>query len=212
MPGTVLGGRYLIGDLRSEATLANAGAMQFDATDLSSTQLVSVRIAPLSRLVDPLLGSTTSTDALAVFEAQCAVAESLSHPCIETVYDHGDATLDGERYVYTVAERLAGGSLREFLDRGRRLSPSQALIVGVDVCRALDAAAKQGVVHGDIRPSRLVFGLDRRVRIVGFGAPLRPVDSLTLDQALFSAPELADGSPRTASSDVYSLALVLVEP
>ena len=211
MPGTVLGGRYLIGDLRSEATLANAGAMQFDATDLSSTQLVSVRIAPLSRLVDPLLGSTTSSDALAVFEAQCAVAESLSHPCIETVYDHGDATLDGERYVYTVAERLAGGSLREFLDRGRRLTPSQALIVGVDVCRALDAAAKQGIVHGDIRPSRLVFGLDRRVRIVGFGAPLRPVDSLTLDQALFSAPELADGSPRTASSDIYSLALVLVE-
>lgn len=211
MPGTVLGGRYLIDAVRSEPTAANNGAMQCDATDLSSTNQVSVRIGPLSNLVDPLLGSTTANDALAVFESQCAVAESLSHPCIETIYDHGEATLDGERYVYTVAERLAGGSLRELIDRGRRLTPSQALVVGVDACRALDAAAKQGVIHGDIRPSRLVFGLDRRVRIVGFGAPLRPVDSLNLDQALFSAPELADGSPRTASSDVYSLALVLVE-
>lgn len=211
MPGTVLGGRYLLDVLRSEATLSNAGAMQFDATDLTSTNLVSVRIAPLSRLVDPLLGSTTASDALAAFESQCDLAESLHHPCIETVLDHGDATLDGERYVFTVAERLAGGSLREFIDRGRRLTPSQALIVGVDVCRALDAAAKQGVVHGDIRPSRLVFGLDRRVRVVGFGAPLRPVDALALDQALFSAPELGDGGARTGSSDVYSLALVLVE-
>ena len=211
MPGTVLGGRYLLDVLRSEATLANAGAMQFDATDLSSTNQVSVRIAPLSRLVDPLLGSTTATDALAAFEAQCSLAESLHHPCIEQVLDHGEATLDGERYVFTVAERLAGGSLRDFIDRGRRLTPSQALIVGVDVCRALDAAAKLGIVHGDVRPSRLVFGLDRRVRLVGFGAPLRPVDSLNLDQALFSAPELADGSPRSGSSDVYSLALVLVE-
>ena len=211
MPGTVLGGRYLLDAVRSEPTAANNGAMQCDATDLSSTNQVSVRIGPLSRLVDPLLGSTTANDALAVFEAQCAVAESLKHPCIETIYDHGEATLDGERYVYTVAERLAGGSLREFIDRGRRLTPSQALVVGVDACRALDAAAKQGVIHGDIRPSRLVFGLDRRVRVVGFGAPLRPVDSLNLDQALFAAPELADGSPRTASSDVYALALVLVE-
>ena len=85
MPGTVLAGRYLLDALRSEATLANAGAMQFDATDLSSTNLVSVRIAPLSRLVDPLLGSTTSSDAFAAFEAQCELAESLSHPCIETI-------------------------------------------------------------------------------------------------------------------------------
>ena len=210
-PGTVLGGRYLLDVLRSEATISNAGAMQFDATDLSSTNQVSVRIAPLSRLVDPLLGSTTAADAHAAFEAQCELAESLSHPCIETMLDHGEATLDGERYVFTVAERLAGGSLREFIDRGRRLTPSQALIVGVDVCRALDSAAKTGIVHGDIRPSRLVFGLDRRVRLVGFGAPLRPVDSLTLDQAHFSAPELSEGGTRTGSSDVYALALVLVE-
>jgi serine/threonine-protein kinase len=211
MPGTVLGGRYQLDVLRADATASSAGAMQFDATDLSSNEGVSVRIVPLARLVDPLLGSTTPTDALAAFVEQCDIATSLRHPCIETILDHGDITLDGERYAFVVAERLAGGSLREFLDRGRRLTPSQALIVGVDICRALDAAAKQGVVHGDLRPSRLVFGLDRRIRVVGFGAPLRPLDALGLDQALYGAPELADGAGRSSSSDVYSLALILVE-
>ena len=211
MPGTVLGGRYQLDVLRTEASSSVSGVTQFDATDLSSDEVVSVRIVPLAQLVNPTLGSTTAADALATFEQQADIASSLRHPCIESVLDHGEVTLDGERYVFVVAERLAGGSLREFLDRGRRLTPSQALIVGIDACRALDAAAKQGISHGDLRPSRLVFGLDRRVRLVGFGAPLRPVDALGLDQALYAAPELSEGGARTASSDVYSLALVLVE-
>lgn len=211
MPGTVLGGRYQLDQLRSEPTSSASGMLQYDATDLSTQQVVSVRIVPLANLVDPVLGSTTPADAEAAFERQVEVASSLRHPCIETVIDHGEATLDGEKYVYTVGERLIGGSLREFLDRGRRLTPSQALIVGIDVCRALDAAAKVGVTHGDIRPSRLVFGEDRRVRLVGFGAPLRSLDALSLEQANYSAPELAEGGARGASADVYSLALVLIE-
>ena len=211
MPGTVLAARYQLDAIRVEAAGSSTGAMQFDATDLSSNEGVSVRIVQLSQLIDPALGSTTADDALAAFEHQVTVASSLRHPCIESVLDHGEVTLDGERYVFVVGERLAGGSLREFLDRGRRLTPSQALIVGVDICRALDAAAKVGISHGDIRPSRLVFGLDRRVRLVGYGAPLRPLDALGLEQATYAAPELADGGARSASSDVYSLALILVE-
>jgi eukaryotic-like serine/threonine-protein kinase len=207
MPGTVLSGRYQLDQLRVESAGSSTGVLQYDATDLSSLEAISVRIVALSQLIDPALGSTTPDDALAAFEQQFDIASSLRHPCIESVLDHGEVTLEGERYVFVVGERLAGGSLREFLDRGRRLTPSQALIVGIDICRALDAAAKQGISHSDLRPSRLVFGLDRRVRLVGFGAPLRPLDALGLEQATYSAPELAEG----ASSDVYSLALILVE-
>ena len=211
MPGTVLSGRYQVDQLRLESVGSSSGALQYDATDLSSLEAISVRIVALSQLIDTALGSTTSDDALAAFEQQFDIASSLRHPCIESVLDHGEVTLDGERYVFVVGERLAGGSLREFLDRGLRLTPSQALIVGIDICRALDAAAKQGISHSDLRPSRLVFGLDRRVRLVGFGAPLRPLDALGLEQATYSAPELAEGGARSASSDVYSLALILVE-
>lgn len=211
--GTVLGGRYRLDAIRSDASAvgASSGLMQFDATDLSSEESLSVRLTPLQRLVDAALGATTMSDALELFERQCDVATSLSHPTIETVLDHGEVTLDGDRYVYVVAQQLAGGSLREFIDRGRRLSPSQALVVGIDACRALDTAARNGIVHGDIRPSRLVFGLDRRVRVVGFGAPQRPVDSWGIDQANYGAPELFEGLSRTTSSDVYALALTLIE-
>ena len=114
MPGTVLGGRYQLDQARGEATQSASGATQFDATDLSSHEEVSVRIVPLSRLVDPTLGSTTPADAQLAFEQQADIASSLRHPCIESVLDHGEAILDGEKYVYVVGERLAGGSLREF--------------------------------------------------------------------------------------------------
>mgnify|MGYP000548085815 CR=1 FL=1 len=162
MPGTVLAGRYQLDAIRVDATGSSTSAMQFDATDVSSQEAVSVRIVALANLIDPALGSTTPDDALAAYESQADIAASLRHPCIESVLDHGEVTLDGDRYVFTVGERLAGGSLREFLDRGRRLTPSQALIVGIDACRGLDAAAKQGITHGDLRPSRLVFGLDKQ--------------------------------------------------
>jgi len=211
--GTVLAGRYRLDHVRVDAdsSLTVKGTAQFDALDLLSNETLGVRLTELDRLVDISLGSTTPADALDMFERQCQTATLLQHPVIESMLDHGDVTIGGTRYVYTVAQRIAGGSLREFLDRGRRLTPSQALIVGIDVCRALDAAIQQDIVHGDIRPSRLVFGLDRRVRVVGFGAPLRAVDNLGIEQANYAAPELGQGSDRSASSDVYSLALTLVE-
>jgi beta-lactam-binding protein with PASTA domain len=230
--GTVLGGRYRLDAVRdgalSQGALspgvsapgdslkglssgAGARALQFEATDLSANEKLSVRLISLQQLIDPALGATTVSDALDQFERQCEVAMGLSHPTIENVLDHGDVTLEGERYVYVVASLLAGGSLRDFIDRGRRLTPSQALVVGIDVCRAMDAAARQGIVHGDLRPSRLIFGLDRRVRVVGFGAPQRSTESWGIDQANYGAPELFEGASRTTSSDVYALALTLVE-
>lgn len=210
LEGTVLRGRYQLDTERSVGQSA-LGTRQFLGTDLSTGARVAVRLTELGRLVDLGVGAASEADALALFERQCETAMGLSHPTIETVLDYGDVTISGRKLVYAVAEPLEGGSLQEYLDRGRRLTPSQALVVGLDVCRALDTAARQGIVHGDVRPSRLVFGLDRRVRVVGFGAPHRDVEAMGIDQAVYAAPELESGMERTATSDVYSLALTLVE-
>ena len=42
-------------------------------------------------------------------------------------------------------------------------------MVGLEACRALDVAHQRGIVHTEITPSKLVFGDDRRLRIVDFG-------------------------------------------
>ena len=55
---------------------------------------------------------------------------SLSHPNIAALYDWGIARVADTSTAYVVNEQLTGGSLRDMFDRGRRLSPSQALAVG----------------------------------------------------------------------------------
>jgi eukaryotic-like serine/threonine-protein kinase len=134
------------------------------------------------------------------------------------VYDWGEEQVRGEQTAYLVMEHLAGGSLRAIIDRGRRLTPSQALVVGLDVCRGLDHIHRRGLVHGDLKPSNLLFGADRRLRIsdVGlsrliadtYGDDIRQIDNQT---AKYVSPEQAQGRPPEPKSDVYSLALDLIE-
>ena len=42
-------------------------------------------------------------------------------------------------------------------------------MVGLEACRGLDFAHRKGLVHTELTPSKLVFGDDRRLRIVDFG-------------------------------------------
>jgi len=104
------------------------------------------------------------------------------------------------------------------LDAGRRLTPAQAVVVGLDAARALDAAHRRGFVHRDIKPANLLFGEDGRLRIADFGlaralseaAWTEPGDSL-VGTARYAAPEQASGSRIDGKADVYALGLVLVE-
>ena len=143
---------------------------------------------------------------------------ALSHPNIAAVYDWGITPVGDTSTAYVVIEHLTGGSLRDLVDRGRRLSPSQALAVGLDACRALDHAHRRGFVHTELTPSKLVFGDDRRLRIVDFGlarlvgAPQweRP-ETVDNHVAWYSAPELGLQRPIDGRADVYSLCLTLHE-
>ncbi len=120
--------------------------------------------------------------------------------------------------MYAVVEHLSGGSLRDLFDRGRYLDPSQALVVGLEACRGLDFAHREGLVHTELTPSKLVFGDDRRLRIVDFGlAQLLGADdwrepaTVATHVARYSSPEQALAKPLDGKTDVYSLALILVE-
>ena len=107
------------------------------------------------------------------FRAEARAAASLSHPNIMAVYDWGDGTEPSDA-PYLVLELLSGGSLRSMLDTGQRLSLSQALIVGLEAARALEAAHRSGFVHRDIKPANLLFGVDGRASIVPFRGEQQP--------------------------------------
>jgi serine/threonine-protein kinase len=152
------------------------------------------------------------------FRAEARAAGALSHPNIVAVYDWGeDETPDGV-VPYLVTEYLAGGSLRGLLDAGHRLTPSQALVIGLDAARALEHAHLRGLVHRDVKPGNLLFDEAGRLRLADFGlaralaeASWTEPSGTTVGTARYASPEQALGRRLDGHSDVYSLALVLVE-
>jgi beta-lactam-binding protein with PASTA domain len=207
--GQVFAERYRVLRLVSEG----ASMALYDVVDTAG-RAVSLK------LVRPRLAASPSFRAK--FDVQVRAVAALSHPNIAAVYDWGVAPIGDVSTAYVVAEQLTGGSLRDMFDRGRRLSPSQALSVGLDACRGLDHAHRRGFVHTELTPSKLVFGDDRRLRIVDFGlarllgerAWANPED-VSNHVAWYAAPEQAQGAMVDGSvdgkADVYALCLCLHE-
>src|SRR5207244_12088109 len=122
--GRVLGGRYRL--LAPIGT--GASAHVFLAEDVSLRRRVAVKVLHAALAHDESF--------LRRFRAEAQAAAALNHPNIVRVYDHGEAE-DGP---YLVLEHLGAGSLRDVLDHGHLLSPSQPLMVGLQPGQALDYA------------------------------------------------------------------------
>ena len=207
--GALFANRYRIGDSRSGGS---GESSVYDATDVRSQKRVVIRVSTAQSLIDLDSGVVLVADAVELFKRQTQMLASMSHPSLASIDDWGTQEIDGTLYAFTVLEHYAGGTLREILDRGRRLTPSQALAVGLDVCRALHFLHGKGWVHGDLRPANIFLGGDSRVRLAGLGLK-RVVNSeqMSIEQASYAAPEIATGQQPTEQSDVYSLALTLLE-
>ena len=201
----LLAGRYRIGSRLG----SSVDITLMDAFDERLGRQVVVR------LVHPDLSGMATVQEQ--FKQLLLAVEGVRHPNLPLLYDFGRAPWNGRVVLYTVGERLDGGSLRDLIDRGRALSASQVVLLGIEACKALDALHRQGIVHGDVRPGTLVFGSDTRVRLTdaGLATILDGVSGGAAtrinDVAKYSSPEAAVGSRLVPQSDIYSLCLTLVE-
>ncbi len=200
--GRVLGKRYRL----LSALGTGASAHVYLAEDVSLQRHVAVKV------LQP--GLATDEAFLKRFRAEARSVASLNHPHVLRVFDWGDDA-DGP---YLVLEYLGGGSLRDLLDRGVRLSHSQAAQLGAEVAQGLAYAHVRGLVHRDIKPANLLFDEEGRVRVADFGvaralaeaAWTEPAGAM-VGTARYISPEAAEGKPVDGRADVYSLALVLYE-
>ena len=207
--GKVIVGRYRIESLRSDSS---AAVKVYEADDLRHNKKVSVRLMTTRSLIDLDAGLIDEPSALASYKELMQQLFAMNHPTLVCIDDWGDTVIEGVRHAFNVTEFYGQGTLREFLDRGRRLSPSQALVVGIDVCRALHHAHQNGFVHGDVRPANLIFGDDARVRLTGLGTKRSAsAEQMSLEQAKYAAPEIGLGLVPNGQTDIYSLAITLLE-
>lgn len=189
---------------------AGSSAQVFLADDVTLGRQVAVK------MLQPALADDDRF--LRRFRTEAQNVAAVNHPNVVVIHDWGEDDVP-----YLVSEYLAGGSLRAMLDaaadgRGELLSPSQALLVGLDVCRGLAHAHHAGLVHRDLKPANLLFDTEGRLRIADFGlaraiaeAAVTEPEGAVVGTARYAAPEQARGERLDGKADVYALAVLLVE-
>jgi serine/threonine protein kinase len=141
----------------------------------------------------------------------------LQHPNIVGLVDSGEA---GD-VLYYVMPHVAGGSLRDRLDRERELPVADALQVLREIAGALEYAHREGVVHRDIKPENVLFS-DGHAQVADFGIAriLSEADrgatvttaGVTIGTPQYMAPEQATGDPRMDHrADLYAFGVLAYE-
>jgi len=150
------------------------------------------------------------------FLREIGIAARLSHPHIVPLIDSGES--DGS--LYYVSPYIAGGSLRDRLNRDKKLPIDDALRIAQEVGAALDYAHRNGFVHRDVKPENILFADDHAL-LADFG--IAHVASSTIDEPItiggfalgtpeYMSPEQASGDTDIGvPGDVYGLACVFYE-
>ncbi|MFE5330489.1 protein kinase [Embleya sp. NPDC056575] len=148
------------------------------------------------------------------FEREAVAAAQINHPNVVALYDRGIH----EDLWFLVMERVDGADLAEYIRDGQPLEPDHALAVTREICTALAAAHRAGVVHYDIKPHNVMITPDGAVKVVDFGIAGFVQTAFTLAASSQLAPA---GTPQYGApeqfltergderSDLYALGSVL---
>ncbi len=195
----LLADRYELGERIGAGSITAV----FRATDRTEQRTVAVKL-----LHRQLAASETARTR---FRQQAERASRLAHDHLIPIYDLGEE----QGCPYLVEEYMPGGSLGEYIARAAPLPLDEALDLTHDIATGVGRAHSRGLIHGDLRPSDILFTTDHRPKVGDFGLAIvaageqsRP-DAAGARPSAYLAPEQLAGQPATAESDVYALGAIL---
>ena len=149
------------------------------------------------------------------FRREVEIVRRIAHPNVLAIHD----VVESDGRLFLVMDFHPGGDLADQLARRGRLPPSEIVRLATQLCGALGAAHRAGVVHRDVKPSNVLCGggTEFDVRLCDFGlARTAEHAGLTVANAVlgtpeYMAPEVVTDGQADPRSDLYSLAVVLFE-
>ncbi len=220
-------------DLAGRPTLAAAGdalrpgtlfANRYEVKDVLGAGGMGVVYRAFDReLQEPVAIKTLRPEALAGdgvalerFKQEIRLARKIAHRNVVRTYDLGEA--DGMYYL--TMEYVEGTSLKDLIASRGHLPVAVTLTVGKQLCRALEVAHEQGIIHRDIKPQNMVVEPTGFLKVMDFGiARLATApqgkgltqDGMTIGTPDYMSPEQISGMELDARSDLYSAGVVLFE-
>jgi serine/threonine-protein kinase len=156
---------------------------------------------------------TRSPGFLVNFHREAQSAARLSDSYIVAVYDFGQ---DKNR-PYIVLEWVPGSDLRTLIDEQSALPVDQVVEYGIQICSAVGAAHRAGLVHGDLKPGNILITPSNVAKVTDFGLA-RALGDSAMDEGevvwgtpAYFAPEQAAGDRVLPATDVYAIGIILYE-
>jgi serine/threonine protein kinase/tetratricopeptide (TPR) repeat protein len=199
--GTVLAGRYEILQLLGRGGM---GAV-YKARDTELDRLVALK------LIRPELAR--NPEMLRRFKQELILARQVTHKNVIRIFDLGQS--EGTRFI--TMDFVEGQDLRALLLEQGKFPAEQAARLMLQICRALEAAHAEGVIHRDLKPQNIMVTSEGRVYVMDFGiARSAYLPGMTQTGALvgtpeYMSPEQARGEKLTERSDLFSLGVIFYE-
>ena len=199
--GTVLAGRYEILQLLGRGGM---GAV-YKARDSELERIVALKLIRSELAKNP--------EILQRFKQELILARQVTHKNVIRIFDLGQS--DGIKFI--TMDFVEGQNLRELLLERGKFPAEQAARVMLQICRALEAAHTEGVIHRDLKPQNVMLSPDGRVYVMDFGiARSAYLPGMTQTGALigtpeYMSPEQARGEKLTERSDLFSLGVIFYE-
>jgi serine/threonine-protein kinase len=207
-----------VGNYRVTSLLGEGGmGVVYQAEHPVIGRKVAIKVLHIALAKDP--------EVVARFFNEARAIHTVGHPNIVEILDFGQ-TPDGQPY-FTM-EFLGGEALNERIARGP-LSPAEAADVADQICDALAAAHRKGVIHRDLKPHNvqvvgsshgrlqiklLDFGV-AKILNAGLGDGSQSVKTRTgslMGTPLYMSPEQCRGSGTIDHrTDIYSLGVMVYE-
>jgi len=202
-PGQMFDGRY---EIKGVLGMGGMGVV-YRAWDTQLAESVAIKTLRLDF-------ASTEPAALERFKQEIRLARKITHRNVVRTHDIGQ--VDGLYYI--TMEYVEGQSLKHLIQARGPLPVNAALTVGKQLCRALEVAHEQGVIHRDIKPQNLIVEPSGTLKVMDFGIARLATRTQGMTQAgmavgtpEYMAPEQLLGAEVDFRVDLYATGAVLFE-